>query len=384
MSRRGRGEGSISQRRDGRWEVRIQLGYAEDGKRKYRSAAVATQAAAIAKLSQLRAETDAGLPPQDRRLTVAKYVEGWLETVQPRLRRATFARYSGLIRYQIVPAVGRVRLAELQPSDVARMMSAIVESGLSPRTASHARSVLRAALSDAERQGILGRNVAKLASPPHLSAPHPAVLSPEQTAAVVDAMPKGQLRRMVTLSIRTGLRQGELLGLTWDAVDLDGPNPELHVRRALQWQGGVFYLVEPKSDSSRRAVPLDAEGVAALREERKSQMEAQLAAGPRWRPLPGLQSLVFTTTTGGPLQGTSATKRFERALVAAGLPRITWHGLRAAHGALLLQSGVDISVVSKRLGHSGLSVTARHYAGVGPSLQRDAADRLERLLRRPG
>lgn len=117
--------------------------------------------------------------------------------------------------------------------------------------------------------------------------------------------------------------------------------------------------------------------VEALLEERRVQREAQLRAK-HWRP--PISDLVFTTSSGQPRNGTSITHAFADALNAAGSSPLRWHDLRAAHGGLLLAAGVDISVVSRMLGHSGVAVTARHYAGVGEALGRQASERFAALL----
>jgi integrase len=206
------------------------------------------------------------------------------------------------------------------------------------------------------------------------------VLSPEQARRVVAGMGDGQLGRLVVVALHSGVRLGELLGLRWDDVTLDGATPELRVAQTVQWRPGEHVAVEPKSRRSRRTVPLTREAVAALNAEHQAQLQARLAAGPRWKPVPGLGELAFTTSTGRPLSGPHVTRRFQRALAAAGLPRLRFHDLRAASGALLLSAGVDIAVVSRRLGHSGIGVTASRYAGVADQLQRDASERLQALL----
>ncbi len=377
MSRRGPGEGTVYQRSDGRWVGSVTVGWGSAG-RERRSVYAATQAEALAGLRQLKQQTASGLPTVDARLTVAAFLTRWLEAVEPRLRPLTFTRYAGLARGQIIPKLGSVRLAQLQPGDVGRMMAQVQQDGLSPRTASHCRAVLRAALADAEKWGEIPRNVAKLADAPHMPPPQPTVLSPEQVREILGALTEPSLRRLAIVALHSGLRLGEELGLR--SVDLDGHS--LHVRQCLQRVDGAYQLVEPKSATSRRVVPLTADAVEALAQERQSQLEARLAAGGRWRePIPGL---VFTTATGQPRSGPSLTHLFQDALSRAGLPKLRWHDLRAAHGSLMLASGADISVVSRRLGHSSVALTSRHYGGVSEALQQDATDRLGKLLQQPG
>ena len=372
--RRGRGEGSIYQRSDGRWEGRVTLGWSPGG-RDVRSVYGATQAEVIGKLAKARQQVAAGLPTAPERLTVAKFMGDWVTTAEARLRPSTAMRYHQLVERQIVPTWGRCRLNKLSPQDVNAGLAALQQVGLSPRTCNHVRAVLRAALNDAQRWGLLGRNAAALATPPRVPEPAPVVLKPEEAMRLVESL-QGQLRLLALVALYTGLRQGELLGLRWSDVDLD--QQQLHVRTSLGMQAGEYRLSEPKSASSRRTVPISDRPVEALRAEQAAQAEARLAAGRNWHePIPGL---VWTTATGQPRNGPTLTHQFEKALQQAGLSVIRWHDLRAAHGALLLQAGIDLAVVSRELGHSAVGVTARHYAGVSDSLGRQAAQRLAALL----
>jgi integrase len=377
--RRGPGEGTIRERVDGRWEGRLTTGRGADGRQQTRSVFGKTRAEAVAKLDTLKGTITAGLPAPSERLTVGAYLTGWLPAVKPRLRLSTFRRYQQIVRGQVEPALGRVRLARLRVADVESMMATVKADGLSARTAAHCRAVLRAALSDAERDGLVGRNVAKLARAPHVAPPRPTVLRPDEARRMVASLADPGLRRLATVAMGTGLRQGELLGLRWEDIDVE--RRAVHVRSVLVPLGGGYGLAEPKSASSRRVVPVGEHVLEALSQERQAQREAKLAPGRRWRE--AIPDLCFTTATGAPRNGNALTHSFQDALAAAGLPRLTWHDLRAVHGALLLQSGTDISVVSRQLGHGSVGVTARHYGGVADSLGREAADRLEALIGRP-
>jgi integrase len=376
--RRGAGEGTIRERVDGRWEGRY-LGRDKDGNPALRSVYAKTKREAIAKLDVKRAAVRAGQPTPSERLTVGAYLTRWLVAAEPRLRPSTLRRYRQLVRLQLVPILGSIRLARLQPSDVAAMMADVQSRGLSARTAAHCRAVLRDALADAERDGLVSRNAARLAKGLRLPPPSPTVLSPEQVRNILDALHDPGLRRLAVVAITSGLRAGEQLGLRWDDIDFE--RRLLHVRTALQRVGGAYLLGTPKSLTSRRVVNLTGTALEALQAERHSQREARLVAGRRWRePIDGL---VFTTATGAPRCGSSVTHSLQAALAVAGLPRLRWHDLRAAHGALLLAEGVDISVVSRRLGHSSVSLTSRFYGGVSDALDRATADRLERDLSTP-
>ena len=368
--RRVMGRGTVYRRSNGSWAGEITLG----GVR--RTVYAGSQAACLAKLQVAQSQLAGGLPPVDQRTTLGQYLTGWLQAVAPRLRPATFDRYKGIVTVQLIPELGGVKLAKLSPADVDLMLARLLGSGLSPRTVAHVRAVLRTALTDAEKRGQVARNVATLSDAPKVPYQPPRILSPEAAAGVLAAIEDPQLRRMATLAVHTGLRQGELLGLRWQ--DVAWQTGELHVTQALQRIDGESRLVEVKSRTSRRALPLTPIALAALTEERECQSEARAAAGKRWREQ--IVGMIFTSDLGRPRNGTTVTHTFADALAGAGLAPMHWHHLRHAFAGLMLASGVDLGTVSALLGHSSVSLTLSTYAGVAPSLKRQAAERLGLLL----
>ena len=367
---RGHGEGSIYRRKDGRWEAALQV----DGRR--RRWAGRTRAEVARKLAAAQHDIENGLAPVSGRTTVGDFLDRWLDTVSPRLRPLTLLRYRQLVRHQLTPHLGRVPLARLTPAHVATMLARVQAGGASARTAGHARACLRAALADGLRWGLVARNAAQLCSAPRVPAPSPRILSPAEVEAVLAALADPSVRRLATVAVHTGLRQGELLGLQWR--DLDLAAGECRVRHALQRIAGAYTLVEPKSLTSRRPAPLTVAAVQALMEERDAQARAREVVASAWdAPIP---DLVFTTAIGTPRNGPALTHTFEGAIARAGLPRLRWHHLRHAYAGLLLAAGSDLATVSALLGHSSVALTASTYAGVAPSLRRAAVDRLGRLL----
>ena len=292
-----------------------------------------------------------------------------------RPRRATNRSFV----YQLIPRIGKVKLAQLQSTDVGRMLSQLHQDGLSAQTCGHVRAVLRAALNDALEDGRVVRNAAvgKVARPPRVPARRQTEYSPEDVLAILDALPDAGLRRLASIAVASGLRQGELLGLRWD----DLAEGQLRVSHALQRVAGTYQLVEPKSLSSRRKVPLSAAALEELEVQRQDQATAREAAGHRWKD--SIPDLMWTTDHGQPLSGSSLTHRFEKAIEAAGLPAIRWHDLRHVFATLLLNARVELATVSHLLGHSNVSLTAKTYAGIGPSLRQDAATTLGGLLQPP-
>lgn len=235
--------------------------------------------------------------------------------------------------------------------------------------------MLRDALNCALRWGFIQRNAATLVDPPRISRTEVRPLTREQTRQFLDAVAGDRFESLYLVAIATGLRQGELLGLQWNDVDLNGGT--VRVRHSLQRVTGTLTLVEPKTERSRRTVKLPAIALSALHAQRRRQAEARLLAGSRWRD----SGFVFATTIGTPLDATNVTHAFRRALLKAGLPRQRFHDLRHTAASLLLLQGVHPRVVMDVLGHSQISLTMNTYAHVMPALQHEAADRMDSVLR---
>jgi integrase len=305
------------------------------------------------------------------------YLDDWLaETVRLSVRPKTFVSYRSIVRIHLIPALGHIRIDELRPLDVQAYLNAKAASGLAPRTVAYHRNILRQALGHAERIELVGRNLAKLARPPRIPRREVRPLSPDEARAFLGAISGDRLEALYLLAIGCGLRQGEILGLRWSDVDLDAGT--VRVRAALQRVEGVFALVEPKSYTSRRLVPLPAIVLAGLvaHQERKLAERCPLALDPQFA------DLLFTTTAGQPIDGISVTRRFQRILKRAGLPRQRFHDLRHACASLLLAQGVPARVVMETLGHSQISLTLNTYSHVIPALGREAAERMDEVLTR--
>ena len=223
--------------------------------------------------------------------------------------------------------------------------------------------------------GLVARNAASLVDGPRV--PHSEIqpFTPEEARSFLEAVKQERLAGLYCVAIAAGLRQGEALGLTWEDIDLEAGT--VSVRQALHYARGAFHLVEPKTPRSRRTIALPAVAVAALRRHRARHAEERLAAGSLWENDWGL---VFTTTAGRPLQGPAVTRGFQQVLARAGLRRQRFHDLRHACASLLLSEGVHPRVVMETLGHSQIGLTMNTYSHVLPALQREAAERMDRVL----
>lgn len=311
----------------------------------------------------------------DGRVTVGQFLARWLEdTARPAVRASTFDSYASYVSKHLIPDLGKVKLAALTPAQVQAMLSKKRAAGLSPRIQQNIRAILRRALGQAMTWGMVGRNVATLIHPPRMVRHEIQPLTPEHACQFLAAVSGDRLEARYTVAVSLGLRQGEALGLRWQDIDLDAG--VMRVNMALQRTVGEYRQVEPKTEKSRRVLPLPHAAVAALKTQRMKQLEERVASmvwGNTW-------GLVFTTDAGFPLEGTSVTHRFPKILERAGLPKARFHDLRHTCASLLLAQGLSLREIMEVLGHSQISLTANLYSHVMPTALRNAADRMDDIL----
>ncbi len=368
--RRGHHEGSVRQRPDGTWESRISLA---NGTRK--SLYGKTRGEVQAKMKEAQRDLDAGLDLSTGRQTMGQFMVTWLEDVaKPTIRPSTYASYRSYVRVHIVPDLGHYSLSKLTPQHVQAFMAAKTAAGLAPRTVQYMRAILRRALGQALKWGLVTRNVATLVDPPRSVRKPVRPLTADQARTFLAAVADDRLGPLFHVAITTGLRQGELFGLRWEDVDLAAGT--LTVRHAMQRVNGKRTLVEPKTALSQRTVTLPASTVAAFRVQRTRQRDTQSLAGGRWQDW----GLVFTSTIGTPLEPSNVRRRLHALLKTAGLPRQRFHDLRHCAASLLLAGNVAPRTIMGILGHSQISLTMNTYAHLSPALQHDAAVAMDAVL----
>lgn len=360
--RRPAGQGAVIHRPDGRWEGRYSVEI--DGRRVQRSVYAAKEKEAVAKLATALGKRDAGQVEGKRaRVTLADWLDTWLDDCQGRVRPTTYCRYADIARLHLSPALGSHQIAALTPQHVNGFLTAKLAAGLAPRSVAHLRAVLRIALTAAMAADLVTRNAAQLARPPKVPAPERKDWTAADVEAVLPAVAGRDEEAPLAVSLLAGLRQGEVLGLRWADIDLSGHS--LQVRQALQRQAvepgsrrREFVAVEPKSRTSRRRVPLNERLSAILTAHRAREASKRPALG--LEPLQA-EDYAFTAPDCQPIEGTALTKRFRKRLGDAGLPARTWHDLRHGFASRLADAGVDLLVISRLLGHSGVGITATTY-----------------------
>jgi integrase len=374
MSRRGPHEGSIYQRKDGRWEGAVHMGY-ENGRRVRKFAIGRSRAEVATKLAAILKARDEHRPVPDQRTKLGPFLRQWLDEVaRPTIRASTYSSYEGIVRVHLVPGLGRILLAKLTPAEVQEFLNAKLATGLSTRRVAYIHAVLRRSLVIAERWGLVSRNVAKLVDPPRVRRFEIRPLTPTEARQLLDAAVGDRLEALYVTALATGLRQGELLGLRWDDLDLEACR--LSVRHTLARVDGRLTLLEPKTERSRRTVILSEVAATSLHAHRTRQRMERLVAGSRWAD----SGHVFTTTAGTPIDAAMVTRAFASALKRAGLPRSRFHDLRHATATYLLAQGFTLEDVKNLLGHSSITLTSNTYGHVLEQRQRQVAASMDLVL----
>jgi integrase len=323
-----------------------------------------------ANLVELLRLRDHGAPAGGHTLTLGAYLRGWLVDVRPKLAPATWRKHESVVRVHLIPALGSRRLPALSVGEVRQYLN---EAKLDPQSVRHHRGTLRRALADALRDGLITRNVAALAEPPRMSKPERTILTAVQVRRLIDGTREDRLHAYWTLAVTTGMREAEMLALTWENIDLDAAT--VTVAATLHRVDGEWKTRDPKTEKSRRTIPLTPVAIDALRLHRIRQLEEQAEKG-----VMGKAGLVFATSRGQPLHGSNLSKLLYANLDRLGLPRVTVHDLRHSAATVLFAAGVPLPVISDILGHSTIRVTADLYRHRVPELSLDAARRMQEAV----
>ncbi len=345
-----------------------------------------TKKEAEAALAQAIAEVERGTYIDPAKVTVAEFLKHWFAGHSGKLSPTTKRRYEDIIEHHLIPGLGQVPLSKLTPLQIEAFLQRLLKEGrcskhksappgLAPSSVAYVYRVLHRALEQAVEWEMLPRNPASKVKPPRAARKEPRVLAEEEVARLLDSLRETYLYLPAFLAVFTGLRLGEILGLRWEDVDLE--NMVLHVRQAsVQVKAGEPCFKEPKTAKGRRSVDISPAVARELRAHRKKQLEWKLRAGSAWQET----GLVCTWENGEPINPPSLGSSFRRKAREAGLA-ISFHDLRHTHASLLLKAGVPLKVVQERLGHSQITVTGDTYTHLLPTMQREAALKLEQLLK---
>lgn len=380
--RRDKGDGSLYPRKNRAGKVIGWFGaYTADGEsgtKERKRVYAKTKEAAKVLLAKAIADAEDVANPASREsdLVVSEYLTSWLSDCEASLKVTSYRRYEHSVEKHLSPGIGGVPLSELSPNHVQSLYQAKLRDGLSPRTVIHLHEALRRALNRAVKHGLIPRNPCDGVEPPKASKSAMQPLNRGQSRKFVEAVAGTKWEALFLLAITSGMRQGELLGLRWQDVDLEYARVRVN-RSFVSWSGrGVgATFVEPKSAASRRVVALTPIAASGLRRHEGNM---------RTCGLHGDESPIFSTAAGTPpLPQNITVRHFQPILERACLPRIRFHDLRHTCATLLLGEGVHPKIVQELLGHASIRLTLDTYSHYLPDMQDKAVDAIQSVLEIP-
>ena len=369
-------------KRNGRYGIRIDLGSdPRTGTRRQSSRqGFRTKREAEAALDEALGTLRSGTYIDGSSELLGDFLDSWLDGERLRLKETSWSSYETAVN-RVKAHLAKVRLQALTPRDVDALYLELSKSGgmggrpLSPKTVRNTHVVLRKALADAERLGLIGRNPAAVARPPIPQRVEQRTWTSDDLRVFFDFLADDRLVALYILLATTGMRRGEVLGLRWSDLDLDAR--ELRIVQTLTTVRYAPVFSTPKTKRSRRVLYIDPQTVAILRAHRQRHRQERLAAGSAWD---STSELVFTDELGGALHPDQITREFGAKAQEAGLTRIRLHDLRHTYATLALKVGVHPKIVSDRLGHATVAVTLDLYSHVTPALGREAADSIADVI----
>jgi integrase len=374
-------ESSVYQEGD-HWRGAIDLGYGPDGRRIRKKVRGRSRSEVVRKLRDLHREMDAGVSPTDERLTVAAFLDRWVDSLEGQVSAKTLDSYSDTVRLHLRPGLGRVAVRKLSVAQVDGLWRSKRAAGYSANSIRIMRSVLRRALGQAEREGVVLRNVAALSGAPRLDAAEGRALSVDQARELLEAVRGHRHEPLITVMLAFGLRRGEALGLHWSALDLEAMTLRVThgVKRVTDRTGSDrrtrLEVGDLKTRRSRRTLYLTPELVELLKRHRARQAGERMAAGAAWQD----HGLIFATEVGTPLDPDNFSHVFTRLTARAGLGHWHPHDLRHSGASLMLAQGTDLYVVSEVLGHASIAITKDVYGHLVEGHKREAAKAMSDAL----
>lgn len=376
MAKRGNGEGSIYPfKRNG-----VKVGYrgsywidtAGGPKRRYITGK--TREDVAEKLAKAIYDRAGGLVFDAGTTTTGEYLTRWLsDSVRGTVRESTYRSYGRVVDGQLVPGVGRVKLAKLRPDHVRGLYRDMLDKGISTRTVQYAHTLLKRALTQAVHDGLIPRNVVEAVRPPKLKRDEVQPLNAAQVRALLEAASEAddRLSTLYTVAVRTGMRPGEMLALRWSDVDLEAGT--VQINRALS--EGEF--TPPKTARSRRRINLSPATITALKSHRKRQLEERMARAGLWED----HGLVFPSSVGTPKSQRNLNREFKSAAKRAGLPQhFKLYDLRHTCATLLLSRNIHPKYVQELLGHASIALTLDTYSHVIPGMDGGTGGAIDEAL----
>lgn len=382
-TRAAQGSGSIRQRAaDGRWEARFT--YTDDlGQKKRGSVYADTQAECRKKLTAVLKAVDEGEYVKTQKYTLSQWLDTWLSTYCRDLKPSTRSGYRSKIETRIKPYIGNTMLSALTNTQLQKFINKLEDGDkehkpLSPKSIMSIHGIIHKALDQAISAKLISHNPADHINLPKVRRPALSPLMDENVGRFLEAIKGDKFERLFIVTLFSGLRLSEIVGLRWSDVDLGAGL--LTIRHQIQKSyndSGYVFLDETKNGKERIAA-IAPSIVKVLKTQRARQAEWRLAAGPNWD---SSLDLVFTDELGGHLKHKTIHNHFKKIVASIGLENTRFHDLRHSCAVNALQAGDDIKSVSAQLGHYSSAFTMDTYITVSNTMRKDSQERMEGLFK---
>lgn len=381
--RNAQGAGSIRERKDGLWEARYTVWRnPATGKQVRKSVYGKTQQEVRKKLTAITSDLDNGVFTEPSKLTFGNWLKIWLDEYCVSIKPRTKSLYENCIEYRIKPFLGSVKLQKLKPAMIQKFYNDALngkqdnKKAISPKTVKNLHGIVHKALQQAVEIGYIKLNPAAVCVLPKVQKAKINPMDEQQTKLFIKAIANEPLRRLFLVALFTGMREGEVIGLTWDNVDLK--NGTIYITQQLQRHDGEYKLMPPKNSKSRLIVPAPYI-MDILKEEQTAQKENRLKAGPLWENKKGF---VFTNAIGGHYSQQYVHKKFKNVVQSIEMPSLRFHDLRHTYAVAAIRAGDDIKTVSENLGHASVAFTLDIYGHVTDEMKQSSAERMQAYIDR--
>ena len=355
------------------WEARYTTGYDPGtGRQIQRSVTGKTQKEVSQKLKKATAAIDAGTYTAPSRMTVGAWLDTWTTEYLGGVKPSTVAAYKSTVKNHLKPGLGAIRLDELNAHTIQSLYNRLGDTR-SPKTVKNVHGILHKALQQAVINRYIPFNPAEACVLPRAERKELKPLDDALISAFLKAVKGHQYEDLFRVALFTGIREGEILGLCWDVVDLD--KGTIHIIRQLQKISGEWVLVTTKN-SKGRTITLAPFVVQILRKVKQQQLENQLQNGDCWED----SGFVFTNELGQHLNRHTVLKHFKKIMAQIGSPETRFHDLRHSYAVASIRSGDDIKTVQENLGHATAAFTLNVYGHVTDQMKQDSAARMEKFI----
>ena len=375
-TRNAQGAGTIRQRKDGTWEGRYTVGRDPGtGKQVQKSVYGKTQKETRIKLQQATSSIDLGVYTEPSKMTVSRWLDIWLEEFLGDVKPRTQELYTSTVKNRIKPALGAVKLSDLKTAAIQKFYNDCGrgDAPLSPKTVKNVHGILHKALQQAVEAGYIRENPADACKPPRIVKKEITPLDEAETKLFVKAVHDDPYEILYLVTLFTGMREGEVMGLKWDAVDFEAGT--VRIVHQLQLHKGVYQLMPTKNSKPRTITPAPYV-MNLLKAQKRIQAGWKLAAGRVWQD----DGFVFSNQLGAHLARQTVYKHFKDAVESIGLKDRRFHDLRHTYAVASLRAGDDPKTVSENLGHATVAFTLDIYGHVTEQMKRASADRMQAYI----